>query len=309
MKNKIFSITKYTIFGCMIIFFLCACEKNSDLDKYEIYFSNSDSTGLITQSFTKNASDMSEEIDEVLYYLSVPSEKLKYKNSVGRSFDVISYTVIENQIVLNLSDDYLLLSDMDEVLSRASIVRSLGQIDGISGVSFLINNSPLLDNLGNPIGVMKPEMFIVNAGKEINAYDEADLILYFADKSGQTLNQVTRHIVFNTNIALEKQVIEELIKGPNESDRCVETINPETKVISTTVTDGTCYVSLDSTFLQQYGVSSPEVTVYSIVNSLIELPGINKVQISIDANNSIVFREVIPLSTIFERNLDIVSDH
>ena len=50
----------------------------------------------------------------------------------------------------------------------------------------------------------------------------------------------------------------------------------------------------------------PEVTVYSIVNSLIELQSVNKVQISVDGNPNVIFRDTIDLAVLFERNLDIM---
>lgn len=49
-----------------------------------------------------------------------------------------------------------------------------------------------------------------------------------------------------------------------------------------------------------------DVTIYSIVNSLVELSNINKVQISIDGKTDIVFRDKYNLTTIFERNLNSV---
>ena len=51
--------------------------------------------------------------------------------------------------------------------------------------------------------------------------------------------------------------------------------------------------------------ATPEVTLYSLVNSLVELPNVNKVQISINGETNVVFRETYNLSTVFERNLDI----
>ncbi|MCI9373962.1 MAG: GerMN domain-containing protein, partial [Lachnospiraceae bacterium] len=48
-------------------------------------------------------------------------------------------------------------------------------------------------------------------------------------------------------------------------------------------------------------------TIYSITNSLIELPNINKVQISVNGDTSLFYKESISLTNIFERNLDLVT--
>ncbi|MEG1292235.1 MAG: GerMN domain-containing protein, partial [Lachnospiraceae bacterium] len=65
-----------------------------------------------------------------------------------------------------------------------------------------------------------------------------------------------------------------------------------------------CFVNLDAGFLNQnYEITEP-VVIYSIVNSLVELPNINKVQISVNGDSSMVYREKYELSTMYERDLD-----
>jgi len=49
-----------------------------------------------------------------------------------------------------------------------------------------------------------------------------------------------------------------------------------------------------------------DVTIYSIVNSLVELSNVNKVQISINGDTSTTYREKFAFSTVYERNLDLV---
>ena len=65
-------------------------------------------------------------------------------------------------------------------------------------------------------------------------------------------------------------------------------------------------MDLDNTFLTQlYNVTSV-VTIYSITNSLVELPNINKVQMSIDGDSTVNYKENTSFSTVFERNLELV---
>ena len=70
--------------------------------------------------------------------------------------------------------------------------------------------------------------------------------------------------------------------------------------------DGVGFVNLNEGFLNQnYEIAEP-VVIYSIVNSLAELTNINKVQISVNGDSNIVYREKFELSTIYERDLDYV---
>jgi germination protein M len=48
------------------------------------------------------------------------------------------------------------------------------------------------------------------------------------------------------------------------------------------------------------------IPIYSIVNSLAELPTVSRVQIRINGSQDDVFRDQIPLSTVFERNFDYI---
>lgn len=83
------------------------------------------------------------------------------------------------------------------------------------------------------------------------------------------------------------------------------TINPNTKIINVTTKDGICYVNLDDNFLTVPDNVSMDAAVYSIVNSLVELSNINKVQILV--NGEVPTTSAIFQNSTFERNLDMVT--
>nr|MCR5420941.1 GerMN domain-containing protein [Lachnospiraceae bacterium] len=56
------------------------------------------------------------------------------------------------------------------------------------------------------------------------------------------------------------------------------------------------------------GKLSDEVVLYSFVNSLTELPNVNKVQFMIDSETEISFGDHTYLDEPFERNLEIVTE-
>ena len=71
--------------------------------------------------------------------------------------------------------------------------------------------------------------------------------------------------------------------------------------------DGICYVNLNEEFANQpYNVRA-DVTIYSITNSLVELPNVNKVQILINGETGVYYRDKVYLSDVFERNLDLLT--
>ena len=109
-------------------------------------------------------------------------------------------------------------------------------------------------------------------------------------------------VYYNNNIARERLVIENLIKGIDEQD-AKSPIPSGTKLLNITVTDGVCYVNFDSTFLNVDSGMSADVVVYSIVNSLTELDNINKVQLLVNGSSSVAGNNsMIKLGTSYERD-------
>ena len=103
--------------------------------------------------------------------------------------------------------------------------------------------------------------------------------------------------------------MEQLVGGVTEDEAetgAYPIINGDTRVLSVTEKDGICYVNLDNGFLAQTLNVSPDVAIYSIVNSLVELPSVTKVQFSVNGETSILFRDVYPLNVLYERNLELI---
>ncbi len=273
---------------------------------YYLYYINNDETKIISREYRSETTDEALLLEELLEELSVISERLEYETPLAKEFALVGHTLDNGLLTLDFDERYRELRGAREVLVRASIVRTVIQLKQIERVTFTVKGEPLVDQAGVAVGVMNEESFIENAGNEINAYEKVDLRLYFANETGDYLVEENRlNVVYNSNISLEKLVVEKLVEGPAAKD-AYPTINPDTKVISVTVQDGICYVNLSSDFLNQpYNVTT-DVTIYSITNSLVELSNVNKVQISVDGETNISYREKLSLNNLFERNLDML---
>lgn len=245
-------------------------------------------------------------VEELLVQLGTISEKLEYKAPLAAEYSLLEYNIAGEQLTLVFDANYRDQPITTEVLMRAAIVRTLTQIEGISYVAFQINSEPLTDAMGGVIGLMSADQFIDNAGNEINTYEKVKLTLYLANKDGDKLKTVSRSVVYSSNIPMERLVVEQLIAGPGNDEPAFPTMNPDTRLISVNVKDGICYVNLDSNFLTQVYHVTSDVTIYSITNSLVELSNINKVQLSVNGDTSVNYRENISLSMVFERNLELV---
>lgn len=195
----------------------------------------------------------------------------------------------------------------EEILTRMAVVCTLCQIPEVEYVTFLVGENPLTDSAETPIGPMNAESFVENPGSGADDYTVTTATLYFANESGDKLVRETVNISYSSNVSLEKLVVEQLISGPLTQD-AYPTIPKETKLLNISVKDGICYVNLDNGFLSQGYDVTEAVPIYSIVNSLTDIPGISRVQILINGETNLVFRESIRFDTIFSRNLDIIEE-
>ncbi len=302
---------------CLLLslFFAVSCGSAEEADRsrvYNIYVMNKDETKLSANEYEVKGGSQEEVIDELLEQLTTTPERMEYKAPLSGSFELLGYSLDGGQLVLNFDERYRTLPPTTEVLARAATVRTMTQVKGIDYVSFQIRSNPLLDMSGNVIGSMSADMFIDNTGSEMNSRERVKIRLYFANAEGDRLietNRTLEYSRYSTNISMERLVVEQLIGGPSEQvkDKVYPTMNPETKVIGVTLKDGTCYVNLSEHFLTQiYNVSS-DVAIYSLVNTLVELPNVGRVQIAVNGDSNVMFRENTSLSATYERNLDLVT--
>lgn len=300
------------ILAGLLIMGMCACGSGEEVDEnriFQVNYISNEETKVITQEYMMQADmeDVEAQIDELLTALAAMPDKLEYKPPLAQGVEVLDYELKDGNLTLNMSDKYSELPVPLEVLTRATLVRTLTQIDGINYVGMTVKGQPLMDSLGSPLGMMNAETFVDNEGSQINSMEQARIKLYFTDETGTKLVAVNRTLVYNTNISIEKLVMDQLIAGPTDMAKGVyPTLNPETKVLGVMINDGTCYVNLSETFLTQLSNATAEVVIYSIANSMAELSNVNKVQISINGETDILYRETISLNTAFERDLDLV---
>lgn len=131
--------------------------------------------------------------------------------------------------------------------------------------------------------------------------EDEQVTLYFADASAQYLIPEYRTVKKVDNMA--KQAIIELIKGP-VSDSLYPTIPSSTRVNDLFIGDGIAYIDLSSEIVKNHsgGSAGELITVYSLVLTLTNFPGINKVQILVDGNSGITIAGHVDTSMPFERD-------
>ena len=288
---------------CMLAMVACGQENIETENLYQVYYVSNSETKVEMHTHEMKALKEEEKLQELIDCLSTSPEKLEYKAPLDMGFQVRSTKLEEGNLSIDVDAAYLELPVMTEVLVRAAVVRTLTQLPDVNLVMITVEGNQLTDKKGNVISWMNADQFIDNDGNEINTYELARVKLYFAGENGTDLIAAYREKHYSTNTPMERFVVEELIAGPSgQIEGLYPSINPNTKIVNVMTKDGVCYVNLDENFLSVVNNVSTDVSVYSIVNSLVELNNINKVQILINGEVPSSFS-----SAAFERNLDIVT--
>lgn len=286
---------------CGLLLSACGEREEGGENVWQVYYISNSETKVEMHPHERESSDPAEQLDELIQCLSTNPEKLEYKAPLVMGFQLLSAKRDGSRITLDVDAAYSELPATTEVLVRAAIVRTLTQLEDVTHIGITVEGNQLYDRLGGLVGWMSADQFIDNDGNEINTYEQVRVKLYFAAEDGTNLIAAYREKHYSTNTPLERFVLEELIAGP-KVDGLYPSVNPATRIISVMTKDGICYVNLDENFLTVEGNVSTDVSVYSIVNSLVELSNINKVQILINGEVPSAFS-----ASTFERNLDIVT--
>ena len=270
-----------------------------------VYHLNKDGTSIVPVAYEITGDSPEVRVEEFLAKLEEVPESVDLRRTIPENVKISSYTLDRKQLYVDFNAEYLKLDKATEVLVRAAIVKTMVQIEEVSFVGIRVMGEALKDSKGSSIGLMNENTFLDNMGSEEKATKIVNLNLYFANKIGDKLINQSTVIEYNANVALEKVVVEQLIAGPSETGY-YPTIPKDTKLMSITTKDGVCYVNLDTGFTSQGYDVLGTVTIYSIVNSLTELPDISGVQILVNGETSITYKDNISLETTFQMNPEMI---
>lgn len=272
----------------------------------QIFYLNSEKNGLSSSMHPLQTTSEYGRAQETLELLAedLPEQGLHAPIS---GFDCKDFSIEKNTIILEFSDGYREMDSITEKLTRAAIVNTLCGLEEIRRVTIHVNGALLMDERGNKSENLSADQFIYSFGNEMLNFENAEIHLYFASEDGKKLVETYRTVVFNTNVPMERLVVEQIIAGPKGNFN-YRTVNENTKVVNIVTRDELCTVTLDRTFLTNPYEVEPEVAIYSIVNSLTELPAIRQVQILIDGEEEPVFmdRYVLDTETVLQKNTEIV---
>lgn len=305
MKNKLLLIL------CILCSFLlpgCGRKEPDTLgeSEYIIYYINTAMDTLVESRYAAVESDPDKLVEELMTELiDVPAD-VEALSALPDKVTYQGFNRDENILYLNFDTNYQSMTAVREIMARAALSKTLSQINGVEYINIRSGEQPLLDALGQSVGLISAGSFVNNISN-VNSFEKTSLLLYFSDDTGTKLVPETREVFYDMNTSKERLIVDELIKGPMGGENLKATIPGETKVVSVTMNEGICYVNFDEGFLNVIPDVLDSITIYSIVDSLSELPGVTRVQILINGKSDNNYN-TISLGTSVERNLDYLKE-
>ena len=307
---------KYCIPACILmlvsVLFLGACSREKtppvEDDQFNVYYIEVGKSELYAVSavLDENLGD-DNLIPSVYAHMQTGGDEANYTSAVPQSVTMLNYSIEEGNLVLNFDAAYSALEKKDELIFRAALVKTFTQLEFVSTVEIRVEDQPLITDGVNIVGPQRGSDFVDVIGNSLNGYSRADVTLYFSDESGTRLVPRTRTIVYSNASTLESQVLNSLISGPDAEDEgAYRTLPANVRSLSVGTVAGVCSVNLSDAMLSEASGVSPEVCIYSIVNSLSEISGISSVQISINGSSNMVYMDQVDLSENLKQNLDLI---
>ncbi len=296
----------------VMVFFLVSCDKSTSEDTkgntVTVYFYNTTQEKLVAESVIseKNIREATDEemIDAVINALS--RGPLVTSVPINFQMPVKGYQLNDKIVSIWFNDEYSKLSTPNQIITRASLLYSLTELDFVEGVVFYAGDSEIVNGNGEPIGTLTRRSLLTGVIDPKPPTNIKLITLYFAKQNSDKLYKETREIHINDKTPLEKYIVEELIKGPRSND--LMAIIPKDTKIDVKTESGVCQVDFSAEIKSKQfsSTKSKELLLYSIVNSLTELNNIQKVIFLVDGKKQSEFTIDIDLSESFERNEEII---
>ncbi len=253
-------------------------------DGYEnyIYCTDTDHSGLYRYGI--NLSNFNDKTEALINGVAAVPVDIMLVSALPADVKITGYTYGQDgQLIIDFNEKYLSMSNVDEALCRASVVLTMSQLASVDYVEFTVMGMPVMMNEERSLGLMSAKDFIDSNESFIYIEKNYEIPVYFADETGKML-VFSQCAGFSENDrSVEECVIHRLIKGPENNDEGLLAVLPEGTVLNKIKSaDGICYVDFNEHFLDGREGIKNQVIVYSVVNSLCELPGIGRVKITVN---------------------------
>lgn len=290
---------------------LTACNTKSisnEKDILNIYFFDSSQNKWVVEEVKTELEEnapIESKMTAIIDALYKGSKVSNLQGNIPSDLKIKDISLKEHIAFVNFNSDYDELGIEGQMMIRASLVYSLTDLEFITAVEFLVEDQPMTNSSGEKLGKMERKDILIGALDPNPPTEKQIITLYFTKPNSDMLYAEQREIQVNENILLERYIMEELIKGP-ETEGLVSTFPSGIKLNDIKTQENVSQVDLsyDKALISRMG---EELFVYSIVNSLTEIPQIKKVSFLKDGKKQTDTAGAVEFNTLFERNEELIA--
>ncbi|OOB80589.1 MAG: hypothetical protein BEN19_00010 [Epulopiscium sp. Nuni2H_MBin003] len=294
-----------TLIYLFLIIILAACTRNIGKERANIYYFDTLKNSMVVEEVFLEEKENELIIPEIIQHFytivnNVPQLRIPYLP--------IDITLENGTITVNFNREYHNLTTQEQMMLRSSLTYTLTDIDFVKQVYLLVDGLPITNSKGAVIGAINDDNIIISAVNPNPSTNYTTLKLYFKEEGSMLLAMEEREIQVNKDIPLEKYIIEELVKGPQQEGLYADML-PNSIVNYIETKEGVCQVdfSNSSNFKEILKIDTEQLFIYSIVNSLTELSHIQKVGFLVDGKKNDNTLGNVDLNLLFERNESLIA--
>ncbi len=272
---------------------LCGCGSGSghgSADRAVVYRVDMSPGGGLVRENAENAAEFT--LEALIDAMNSPPTDDESLSSFPEGMKLLSAEINKGTATVSVNSAYLALTKLEKLLAESAIVLSLSALDEVCSVDIVCNGTVMA------AGLTVEE--IAEADGVCGEY-ERTLKLYLPDGEGKTLRPESVTRSDDGKLSLAEAMLEEIFDYMGGGME-------KTIILSVSVAEGLCRVDLSQEF---YGDGSGEdikgeLIIYSIVNSLCRIPGVETVTLTVEGMNVESYGEhttVWPL----EPNMSLVS--
>ncbi len=261
-----------------IILLLSACSHTPSTpeETCRLYYFSSDSIGTL-HTLEEKIPDASQEdiIRDIYSKLCSPKSK-KLVSMIPAGIKLESQSIAGGICAITLSEKYTELPEYTKSIVDTCLTKTFCSLTYIDHIIIMSGNESFEFSDGD---------FITSTPS--THYDSYTVNLYFANETFDALCADSEIIFPTPGETLEHAVVSKLLNGP-ESDKMRRTIPVGTQINNIYVSEeGVCVIDFSRAFIDNVSHENitEALTLYSVVNTVTELPMINRVKFLIDGES------------------------
>lgn len=265
------------LLALILLFSACAYNADDVKNTYSLYYLDAENNSRVVSTPGKLGVLTAEDaVNEAFLKLKTPENK-KHLSAVPADIKLLAVSVTDTVCKTELSPRYAKLPDTSRAAVDACLVKTICSIESIDRVIILCG--------GVVMGEFTENDFLINSPRTY--YDVYTVNLYFANEDFDGLQADRETISLSPDTTLEHAVISRLL-SPSSSGKLKSAVPAGTKLNDVYVSEGMCVIDLSREFVDNvvHDELHEGIAVYSIVNTMTELPMIDSVKILINGKDA-----------------------